>query len=100
MLPQHEHWFPTFLVQLLEQDERSFVQTQATLLVAMHDVQSVLSPVGGDVIFFKRDGKNFVAGIVDGNAKGFEDFDLGVGNARVAGRCAGRRCSDAASGGV
>jgi hypothetical protein len=52
MLSQHEHGLPTFLVQLLEQDERSFVQTQATLLVAVHNIQGILSPVGGDVVFF------------------------------------------------
>lgn len=78
MLPQHEHGFPALLVQLLEQNQRPLVEPQAALLVSVHDVQGVLSPVSRDVVFLERDRKNLVARVVDRYAEGLEDFDLGV----------------------
>ena len=38
MLPKHEHRFPAFLVKLLEQNERSFIQPQTPLLVTVDNV--------------------------------------------------------------
>lgn len=85
VLAQHEHGLSAFLVELLEEDQGSLVETQTALLVAVHNVQRVLPPVGGDVVFLERDGQDLVAGVVDGHAEGFEDLDLGVGRGRLLG---------------
>lgn len=50
---EHEHGFPTFFIQLLEQQEGFFFQSQAAFLVAVDDVQCVLPPVVGDVVAFE-----------------------------------------------
>jgi hypothetical protein len=53
MAAQHEHGFPTFLVELLEEEQRFFFQAKAALLVAMDDVEGVLAPVVVDVVAFE-----------------------------------------------
>lgn len=53
MSPQHEHGLPAFFVELLEQEEWLFLQTKTSLLITMHDIQRVLSPVVMYVIAFK-----------------------------------------------
>ena len=78
VLSQHEHGLPPFLVELLEEDERSLVQAQTALLVPVDDVQGVLPPIGCDVVFLERHGQDLVAGVVDGHAEGLEYLDLGV----------------------
>jgi hypothetical protein len=78
MLPEHEHGFSTFLVQLLEEYKRSLVQTQAALLVPVDDVQGILPPICCNVVLLQGNGQDFVAGIVDGYAEGFEYLDLWV----------------------
>lgn len=50
---EHEHGFPTFFIQLLEQQEGFLFQPQAAFLVAVDDVQCVLPPVVGDVVAFE-----------------------------------------------
>jgi len=51
---QHEHGFPALLVQLLEEEKRLLFQPETAFLVAVHDVESVLSPVIRDIIPFER----------------------------------------------
>ena len=53
MAAQHEHGFPTFLVKLLEEEQRFFFQAKAALLVAMDDIEGVLAPVVVDVVAFE-----------------------------------------------
>jgi hypothetical protein len=53
MAAQHEHGLPTFLVKLLEEEQRFFFQAKATFLVAMDDVEGVLAPVVVDVVAFE-----------------------------------------------
>lgn len=50
---EHEHGFPSFFIQLLEQQEGLLFQSQAAFLVAVDDVQCVLPPVVGDVVAFE-----------------------------------------------
>ena len=50
MAAQHEHGFPTFLVELFEEEQRFFFQTEAALLVSVDDVESVLTPVVVDIV--------------------------------------------------
>ena len=50
---EHEHGFPTFFIQLLEQQEGFLFQSQTAFLVAVDDVQCVLPPVVGDVVAFE-----------------------------------------------
>lgn len=53
MAPQHEHGFPTFLVELFEEEEGFLFEAEAALLVAVHDVECVLPPVVVDVVAFE-----------------------------------------------
>jgi hypothetical protein len=50
---EHEHGFPTFLVQLFEKEQGFFFQAEAPLLVAVDDVEGVLAPVIVDVVAFE-----------------------------------------------
>lgn len=50
MAPEHEHGLAALFVELFEEEQRLFFQAEAALLVAMHDVQGVLSPVVVDVV--------------------------------------------------
>jgi hypothetical protein len=50
---QHEHGLPAFSVQLLEEQERLLLEAETSLLVAVHDVEGVLSPVVRDVVSFE-----------------------------------------------
>lgn len=86
VFPEHKHWFPAFFVELLEQNQGSLVQSQASLLIAVHNVQCILPPICRDVIFLKRNRKDLVTRVVNGNAEGLEYFDL-----RVRGWCGRRR---------
>lgn len=78
VLSQHEHGLPPFLVELLEEDERSLVQAETALLVSVHNVQGVLPPIGCDVVFLERHRQDLVAGVVDGHAEGLEYLDLRI----------------------
>ena len=53
MAAKHEHGFPTFLVELFEEEQRLFFQAEAALLVAVDDVEGVLAPVVVDVVAFE-----------------------------------------------
>ena len=75
VFPEHKHRFPPLAIQLLEQDEGFLFQSEATFLVAVNDVQSVLPPVGVDIVFFERGGEYFVARIFHADAERFEDVD-------------------------
>lgn len=61
MPSEHEHGFLVLAVQLLEQDQRFLLQSQAALLVAVDNVQRILPPVGVDVVLLQRGRKHFVA---------------------------------------
>lgn len=69
MLPKHEHGFPAFFVELLEQNQRPLVQPQTTLLITVDNIQSILPPVCCNVVFLERNGKDFVTRVIDGNAE-------------------------------
>lgn len=69
VLAKHEHGFPTLLVELLEQDEGSLVQSQTTLLVAVHNVESILPPICGNVVFLECHGQHLVTRVVDGDTE-------------------------------
>ena len=53
MSPQHEHRLPTLLIQLLKQEEGLLLEAKAALLVAVHNVESVVAPIVGDVVAFE-----------------------------------------------
>lgn len=54
MSPQHEHWFPPLFIQLLKQEQRFLFQSQTSLLIAMHNIQSVLSPIVRNIVSLQR----------------------------------------------
>lgn len=109
MPPKHKHGFPSLFIQLLKQEQRFLFQSQTAFLVAVHNVQGVLSPIVRNIISLERlfdeirgivypsmrawtyHRKDDPAGIVDADAEGFEDFDLGVvsggGNGLVVLHC-------------
>jgi hypothetical protein len=78
MPSQHKHRLAAFAVELFEQHERFFVETQASLHVSVYDVKSILAPVVGDVVSFERHGKDYTTWVVDADSEGFEDFDLRI----------------------
>ena len=53
MPSKHKHRLPALLIQLLEQQQRLFFQPKTALLVAVDDVEGVLSPVVCDVVAFE-----------------------------------------------
>jgi hypothetical protein len=69
VLSEHKHGFPAFLVQLFEQYQRPLVQSQTALLISIDNIQRILPPVGRDVVLLKRNRKDLVAWIVNGNAE-------------------------------
>ena len=83
MFPQHEHRFPAFTVQLLEQDEWFFFHAEAAFLVAEDDVEGVLAPVGVDVVFLESGGEDFVTGVFHADAELLEDLNRRSLAARV-----------------
>ena len=67
MAAKHEHGFPTFLVELFEEEQRLFFQAEAALLVAVHDVEGVLAPVVVDVVAFEGlDGERLLVDALEG----------------------------------
>ena len=95
VLAQHEHGLAAVLVELLEEDEGLLVEAEAALLVAVHDVQRVLPPVGRDVVLLQRHRQHLVARVVDRHPERLEDLHLRVVLAAQAGRGGGgrdRRC--------
>lgn len=62
MAPQHEHGLAALLVELLEEQQRLFLEAEAALLVAVNDVQRVLAPVVVDIVAFE----GLVGGVVSG----------------------------------
>jgi len=89
VLAKHEHGLAAVLVELLEEYERLLVEAEAALLVAVHDVQRVLPPVGRDVVLLQRHRQHLVARVVDRHPERLEDLDLWVVLAAQAG-CGGR----------
>lgn len=73
MPPEHKHRLSPFLIQLLEQEQRLFLQAQAPLLVAVHDVEGVLPPVVVDVVAFESLA-NYVSGGDGGEGGRIEDL--------------------------
>jgi len=89
VLAQHEHGLPPLAIELLEQQQRLLLEAQTALLVAVHNVQRVLAPVVVDLVSLERDGQDLVAWVFDGDAEGFEDFDV-VFFFLAVGRCCRR----------
>ena len=54
MFAQHEHWLPTFAVKLFEQQQRLLLETKTALLIAVYDVEGVLTPIVVDLVPFQR----------------------------------------------
>lgn len=77
MPPKHKHRLAALKVQLFEQLERFLVEAQTALLVAVDDVERILTPGRVDVVFLERGGEDFVAGVVDADAELFDDVDAG-----------------------
>ena len=78
MPSQHKHRLPALTIQLLEQYQRLLLQSETALLVAVHNVQRVLAPVGSDIVLAQRDRQHLVAGVVDGDAERLVDLDLRI----------------------
>lgn len=77
MPPEHEHGFSALAIQLLEQNERFLFQAQTALLIPINNVESVLPPVGVDVVLFERCREDFMTRVFHADAEGFENFDAG-----------------------
>jgi hypothetical protein len=78
MFPKHKHRFPSLPIQLFKQNKWFLIESQTPFLITMHNIKCVLPPISIDIVFFERHGEDFVAGVFDGDAEGFEDFDLWV----------------------
>jgi len=74
MFPEHEHRFPPFAIELLEQHERLLFKSQASLLISMNDIQGVLPPVIVDLVAFERHREDFVARVLDGHPERLENL--------------------------
>ena len=86
MPPQHEHGLATLPIELLEENQRSFVQSQTSFLIAVNNVKRILSPVGVDVVLFQCGRKDSVARILQADAERLEDLDAMWVTSRRAGR--------------
>lgn len=78
MFPKHEHWFASFSIELLEEDERFLFESQTAFLIAVDNVKRILPPVGLYIVLSQCSGEDFMAWVFHADTEGFEYFYLRI----------------------